>query len=64
MGTLHRRRLLAENAWLRWRLRHDRKSELQRDWESGDPARIARVEAVAARICDEIAKETDEEDDR
>jgi hypothetical protein len=54
---LHRRRLLLENAWFRWCLRHGRKSELQRDWESGDPARVARVEAVAAQIRDEIAKE-------
>ena len=54
---LRRRRMLAENVYLRFRSRHGRKSELQRDWESGDPARVARVQELAARIREELDSE-------
>ncbi len=54
-----RRWLLCETAWLRWRMRLRRKSDLQRDWESGDPARVARVEELAAKIRAEIEADED-----
>jgi hypothetical protein len=54
---LRRRYLLAESALLVFRIRHGRKSQLQRDWESGDPARVARVEEVAARIREELGSD-------
>lgn len=53
-SRLRRRWMLTQNAWLRWKIRHWRRSQLQRDWESGDPERMARVEAVAARIREEL----------
>jgi hypothetical protein len=34
-----------------------RTSPLQRDWESGDPARVARVGVVAAQVLEELARE-------
>ena len=34
-----------------------RPTPLQRDWESGDPVRQARVQAVAEAICAELDRE-------
>jgi hypothetical protein len=51
---LWRRRVLTGGAWLRWRTRHGRKSPLQRDFESGDPARVAAVEQFAREILADI----------
>lgn len=57
MNVVRRRYLIMQGAWIRYRLRHRRKSELQRDWESGDPARVARVQALADRIVAELDAE-------
>jgi hypothetical protein len=56
--------MIADTAWLRWRHRHRRKSALQRDWESGDPVRIARVEKIAAAIRAEMAAEAGDDQPR
>ena len=51
-GMTWRQRL---NWWrLRWLSLRD---PIQRDWESGDPVRVARVEELAARIRAEIDAE-------
>ncbi len=59
--VIWRRWTIASNAWIRWRIRHRRKSALQRDWESGDPVRMARVREIGARIRAEIAEQEKEE---
>src|SRR6266496_5975359 len=55
-----RRWLLCETAWIRWRMHLRRKSDLQRDWESGEPVRVARVEELAAKIRAEIEAAEDD----
>jgi hypothetical protein len=54
---LRRRSMSAEVALLGVRRRLRRKSQLQRDWESGDPARVARVQEFGARIREELDSE-------
>jgi hypothetical protein len=52
------RLIVAAGRWRTWRLRHPlRKSPLQRDFESGDPARLARVHAAARQILAQLADE-------
>lgn len=56
---LRRRGVLAEVTLRGLRRRYRRKSQLQRDWESGDPARVARAQEFAAQIREELDSEKD-----